>query len=54
VVVFVDGSPHHQDYVRAADDRKRRRLKALGYRIVMVGGDDLETGLYDLESRVSR
>lgn len=36
VVVFVDGSPHYQDFVQAADERKRRRLNALGYRIVVL------------------
>ena len=53
IVVFVDGSPHYRDYVQAADERKRRRLKALGYRIVVVRGGDLDTGLDDLASRVS-
>jgi ATP-dependent helicase YprA (DUF1998 family) len=52
VVVFVDGSPHHRDYVQVADERKRRRLKALGYRIVVVKAEDPETGLSDLTARV--
>jgi hypothetical protein len=44
VIVFVDGSPHHLDFVQVADDRKRRRLSALGYRLVILhgaSGDDL-------------
>ena len=45
IVVFVDGSPHHRDYVAAADERKRRRLKALGYRILVIAGDALEEAL---------
>jgi len=49
VVVFVDGSPHYRDYVQAADERKRRRLKALGYRILVVAGDGLEEALARLE-----
>jgi len=49
IVVFVDGSPHHRDYVAAADERKRRRLKALGYRILAVAGDGLEEALATLE-----
>jgi very-short-patch-repair endonuclease len=52
VVVFVDGSPHHRDYVLEADDRKRRRLKALGYRVVVVTAEEPEKGLEDLASRV--
>jgi very-short-patch-repair endonuclease len=54
VVVFVDGSPHYRDYVRAADERKRRRLKALGYRIVVVRADDPEAGLDDLAGRIGQ
>ncbi len=52
IVVFVDGSPHHQDYVQAADDWKRRRLVARGYRIVVVRGEEMEAGLSDLASRL--
>jgi very-short-patch-repair endonuclease len=49
----VDGSPHHRDYVQAADERKRRRLKALGYRIVVVQAEDVETGLSELAARIA-
>ncbi|MBC7250472.1 MAG: DEAD/DEAH box helicase [Anaerolineae bacterium] len=52
VIVFVDGSPHHRDYVQAADERKRTRLKALGYRVVVVRGEDLEAGLDDVAARL--
>jgi len=53
ILVFVDGSPHHRDYVQAADERKRRRLKALGYRVVVVKADEPEAGLNDLAARVA-
>ncbi|NLF03372.1 MAG: DUF1998 domain-containing protein, partial [Anaerolineales bacterium] len=52
IVVFVDGSPHFRDYVANADERKRRRLRALGYRIVVVRSDDMESCLDDLSARV--
>ncbi|MGC9522979.1 MAG: DEAD/DEAH box helicase [Anaerolineae bacterium] len=45
IAVFVDGSPHHRDYVQAADARKRMRLKALGYRVVVVRAEEPEAGL---------
>jgi hypothetical protein len=45
IVVFVDGSPHYLDYVRLADDRKRRRLLALGYRIVIISGTNIQQGI---------
>jgi hypothetical protein len=42
VAVFVDGSPHSKDYVQAADQKKRRRLKRAGFRIeVITSADDL-------------
>jgi len=53
VVVFVDGSPHHWDYVQAADDRKRSRLKALGYRVVVVAAEAQDEGLRGLAARVA-
>jgi hypothetical protein len=49
ILVFVDGSPHYRDYVAAADQRKRRRLKALGYRILAIAGDGLEEALARLK-----
>ena len=43
IVVFVDGSPHYKDYIQAADKKKRRRLKAAGFRVVAIKStDDLE------------
>jgi superfamily II DNA or RNA helicase len=53
IAVFVDGSPHHRDYVQAADEQKRRRLRALGYRIVVARGEEPETGLHDLAERLA-
>ena len=42
VAVFVDGSPHYKDYVQAADQKKRRRLKRAGFRVeVITSADDL-------------
>ncbi len=52
IVVFVDGSPHYRDYVQEADRRKRRRLKALGYRVVVVRAGKSEAGLADLAARL--
>lgn len=51
-IVFVDGSPHYKDYVSAADHIKRNRLKAMGYRVVVIGGEDVRIGLDDLASRL--
>ena len=40
--------------VAAADATKRKRLKAKGYRIVMVKAEEPEAGLDDLETRLGR
>jgi len=54
IVVFVDGSPHHSDYVQVADNRKRRRLLALGYRVVVIKGENIMLGLQELSQRLNR
>jgi hypothetical protein len=49
LVLFIDGSPDHLDYVALADESKRRSLKALGMRVREVKGDQpLDEQLRDL------
>jgi ATP-dependent helicase YprA (DUF1998 family)/ribosomal protein L37AE/L43A len=50
VAVFVDGSPHHKDYVQRADRQKRRRLRAKGYRITVI---ESTSDLSSLEKKVT-
>ena len=50
IPVFVDGSPHHKDYVEEADRQKRRRLRAKGYRITVV---ESPSDLSELQKKVS-
>lgn len=52
LLLFVDGSVHHLDYVQIGDDKKRRALKALGYRVVVIKADDMESGLDELKRRL--
>lgn len=41
--VFVDGPPHEKKHVQIADQKKRRKLKALGYRVIVLHGvEDLD------------
>lgn len=51
ILAFVGGSPHYREYVEAADEPKRTRLKAKGYRIVAITG--IETGIADLRARLA-
>jgi very-short-patch-repair endonuclease len=53
LIVFVDGSPHYQDYVRTADDRKRKRLKGLGYRMIVISADNAAKGIQQLAETIS-
>ena len=36
IAVFVDGPDHEKDYVKEDDERKRTRLKRMGYRVIAV------------------
>jgi superfamily II DNA or RNA helicase/very-short-patch-repair endonuclease len=45
IVVFVDGSPHHKDYVKESDDRKRQALRRLGYRVMVIRGAFLDNDI---------
>jgi len=40
ICVFVDGPVHEKDYIRHSDKLKRKRLKALGYRVISIKNID--------------
>lgn len=48
LVVWVQGTPHAKAYVAQRDERLRRELKGLGYRLVEVWGDRINEGLREL------
>lgn len=52
LLLFVDGSVHYLDYVQIGDDKKRRALKALGYRVVVIKTDEMASGLDELKRRL--
>ncbi len=52
LLIFVDGSPHYREYVQVADERKRRRLRTLGYRVVAITPEDIDERLQELASRL--
>ena len=48
-IIFVDGPAHSNDYVKVDDERKRKRLKGLGFRIVVIRNvDEVEDALKNL------
>ena len=52
LLVFVDGSPHYKEYVQAADEQKRHRLRTLGYRILAITPRDIDERLEELAGRL--
>ncbi|MBC8509108.1 MAG: DUF1998 domain-containing protein, partial [Chloroflexi bacterium] len=52
VIVFVDGSPHHLDYVQVGDTEKRKKLRALGFRSVVIQGSNIIDGLSKLRKKI--
>ena len=49
IALFVDGPPHDQDYVKKDDEKKRKELKALGYRIFSIHHSDVNWGISELK-----
>src|SRR5262249_33108266 len=54
IVVWIHGSIHMMPHVQARDAEQRRKLKALGYRIVEIWSDSPEGGLNELAQRLDR
>ncbi|MCX7824272.1 MAG: DEAD/DEAH box helicase [Verrucomicrobiae bacterium] len=54
IVVWVQGAPHQQPHLQHRDEDQKRRLKALGYRVVEIWPDHLDDGLRDLAQRLDR
>jgi hypothetical protein len=40
------------DYVQVGDEQKRRKLRALGYRIVVISGKNIEDGIDNLKKKI--
>ncbi len=54
IVVWVHGSPHHQEHVQRRDADQETRLRAAGFRVVTIWPERLEEGLRDLAARLHR
>ena len=47
--VFIDGPDHDKDYVKEDDERKRSKLKKLGYKIIQIHYENINQGLEALK-----
>ena len=45
VALFVDGPAHEEDYVRKDDEEKRKKIRALGYRVFAINHLDIQSGI---------
>jgi len=52
IAVFVDGPPHDKDYVMKDDEKKRARLKELGYRVHGIRYDSIKEDITKLSKLV--
>lgn len=50
ISLFVDGPVHEEDYVKKDDEEKRKKLRALGYRVFVVHYANIEEGLSKLRT----
>jgi very-short-patch-repair endonuclease len=48
IALFVDGPAHDEDYVKKDDEEKRKKLKALGYRVYIIHHASLDEGIVRL------
>ena len=45
ICVFIDGPDHDKEHVKLDDERKRSKLKKLGYKVVVVHHADIPKGI---------
>jgi very-short-patch-repair endonuclease len=48
IALFVDGPAHDQDYTKRDDEEKRKKIRALGYRVFTITYSDIEQGIATL------
>ena len=54
ICVFIDGPDHDKDYVKADDERKRSKLKKLGYKVISLHHKTINADLELLKTSLFR
>lgn len=49
ICVFVDGPDHDKDYVKLDDERKRTKLRRLGYKVIVIYHGNIHSGIEALK-----
>lgn len=53
ICVFIDGPDHDKEHIKLDDERKRTKLKKLGYKVVVVHHADIPKGLEMLKTSLN-
>ena len=53
ICVFIDGPDHDKDYIKQDDEKKRTKLKKLGYKIIVVHHQNTLKGLEDIINSIN-
>jgi very-short-patch-repair endonuclease len=53
ICVFIDGPDHDKEHIKLDDDRKRTKLKKLGYKVVVVHYADIPKGIELLKTSIT-
>jgi len=52
ICVFIDGPDHDKEHIKLDDERKRTKLKKLGYKVVVVHHSDIPKGIEEVENSI--
>jgi len=52
ICIFIDGPDHDKDYVKVDDEKKRLKLKRLGYKVIVVYHKDVTKGIEEILSAI--
>ena len=53
ICVFIDGPDHDKEHIILDDERKRTKLKKLGYKVIVVHHDDIDNGIELLTNSIT-
>ena len=51
--MFIDGPDHDKEHIKLDDERKRTKLKKLGYKVVVVHHGDILKGIELLQASIT-
>lgn len=52
ICVFIDGPDHDKEHIKIDDEKKRTKLKKLGYKVLVIQYSDIRKGIDELISSI--